>query len=69
MAKQCKEMTNFICRFGTFKFKVVRFELKIAPVTFQRLMESRRKDLSFLCEYLYEFLIYSDNIDDYQLHF
>ena len=39
MADQCKEVTTFVCRYGTFKFEVMPFGLMNDPSTFQRMMD------------------------------
>ena len=39
LSEEGKEMTTFVCRFGTFQFEVMPFGLMNAPSTFQRMMD------------------------------
>lgn len=47
IAKECRDMANFTCKFVTYRFEVTAFSLLNAPATFQWKMKETRKDLQF----------------------
>lgn len=68
MTTFCQELTTFICRYGTFAFKVMPFGLMNAPSTFQRAMDMILKDLPFVRVYLDDIIIFSLNLRDHLRH-
>lgn len=51
--------TVFVCRFGTYQFKVMPFELIIAPATFQGKVDILLSNLSSVKVNLHEVVIFS----------
>ena len=62
MDEQCKEMTTFTSRFGTFQFEVMLFGLMNAPSTFQRMMDSNLRSIPFGQVYLDDVVIFSKKL-------
>ncbi len=40
MKESCKEITTFICKYGTYQFEVMLFGLRNSGATFQRMMDN-----------------------------
>ena len=68
MADKCKEMTTFVCRFGTFQFEVMPFGLMNAPSTFQRMMDQLFQGLSFARVYLDDVVVFSKSAEEHISH-
>ena len=68
MAQQCKEMSTFVCRYGTYKFEVMPFGLMNAPSTFQRMMDTIVRGLPFVCVYLDEVVVFSKSLEEHLRH-
>lgn len=63
-----KEMTTFICRFGTFQFEVIPFGLINYPSIFQRLMHELLKDLPPTREFLDDIFVLSATLSEHEEH-
>ncbi|GFX82279.1 retrovirus-related Pol polyprotein from transposon 17.6 [Trichonephila clavipes] len=59
-----RDKTTFVCPFGTYRFKRMPFGLKIAPATFQRLMDIFRRGLPVLA-YLDDIIIMSSKFEQH----
>lgn len=68
MAETCKEMTTFICQFGTYKFEVMPFGLMNAPSTFQRIMNGVLRGLPFATVYVDDVVIFSEILEEHLVH-
>ena len=68
MAQQCKEMTTFVCRYGTYKFEVMPFGLMNAPSTFQRIMNTNVRGLPFVRVYLDDVVVFSKTLEEHLRH-
>lgn len=68
MSEECKEMTTFVCRFGTFKFEVMTFGLMNSPSTFQRMMDQIVKDFTFVRVYLDDVVVFSESLIEHIVH-
>ena len=68
MAQQCKEMTTFVCRYGTYKFEVMPFGLMNAPSTFQRMMDTIFCGVPFVRVYLDDVVVFSKTLEEHLLH-
>ena len=68
MAQQCKEMTTFVCRYGTYKFEVIPFGLLNAPSIFQRMMDTIVRGLPFVRVYLDDVVIFSKTLEKHLGH-
>lgn len=51
-AEECKEITTFVSRFGTFKLEVMLLVLMKAPFTLQRIIDYVMKGIQFARVYL-----------------
>ena len=65
---KCKEMTTFVCRFGTFQFEVIPFGLMNAPSTFQRMMDQLFQGLRFVKIYLDDVVFFSKSVQEHISH-
>ena len=65
-----QDKTAFITPFGLYEFKVMPFELKNAPATFQRLMNRILQPIieKFYAIYLNDIIIYSTTFLDHLDH-
>ena len=65
-----KELTTFRTRYGTYKYKVLLFELTNGPAIYQRYINCILLDYlnDFCTAYLDDILIYSDNEVEYELY-
>ncbi|SSD61377.1 related to Transposon Ty3-G Gag-Pol polyprotein [Saccharomycodes ludwigii] len=68
MKKEHKPLTSFVTPFGKYQFTVMPFGLRNAPSTFARLMSDIFRDLKFVCIYLDDILIHSDNTEEHWKH-
>ena len=68
MAQQSKEMTNFVCRYGTCKFEVMPFGVMNAPSTFQRMIDTIVRGLPFVRFYLHDVVAFSKNLEEHLRH-
>eukprot|EP00737_Agarophyton_chilense_P002014 gb/GEZJ01002279.1/.p1 GENE.gb/GEZJ01002279.1/~~gb/GEZJ01002279.1/.p1 ORF type:complete len:384 (+),score=41.68 gb/GEZJ01002279.1/:2514-3665(+) len=68
MSEACKEKTTFVCRYGTYKFEVMPFELMNAPSTFQRMMDEVLRDLPFVMVYVDDVVISSKTMEEHLAH-
>ena len=68
MAQQCKEVTTFVCRYGTYNFEVMPFGLMNEPSKFQRLMDTIVRRLPFVRVYLDEVVLFSENLEAHLIH-
>jgi hypothetical protein len=70
MAEQDKEKTTFICKYGTYQFKVMAFGLKNAPSLFQEMMEKVLADvlMQFVVVYLDDVTIHSSDEAEHLKH-
>lgn len=62
MSKSYNELTSFVCKFGTYSFEVISFELMNAPPMYQKAMDKILDGLSFVFVYLYDIVIFSKTI-------
>lgn len=62
---QCKDMTTFVCRYGTFQFEVMPFGLLNAPSTVQRMMDGLLSHLPLVRVYLDDAVIFSFSLKDH----
>lgn len=60
--------TTFICRFGTYQFKLMPFGLMNSPSIFQRLMDKVFAHLYFVRCYLDDVVVFSNTLDDHLTH-
>lgn len=58
MGEDCKEMTTFPCRYGTFQFEFMPFGLMNAPSAFPRMIDRLFCDLPFVRVYLDDAVIF-----------
>lgn len=65
MSKPCKELMNFVCKFGTYVFEVMLFGLVNAFATCQKAMDKILDGLPFVLVYLDNILIFLNIIDDH----
>ena len=65
-----EEKTAFVTPFGSFQFRVLPMGLSNAPSSFQRLMQNVFKEFldSFVCVYLDDIVIFSNNIEEHRNH-
>ena len=68
MAEQCKEVTTFVCRYGTFKFEVMPFGLMNAPSIFQRMMDLIFRNCPFVRVYLDDVVFFSADLKEHVEH-
>lgn len=68
VAEQCKEMTTFICREGTFQFEVMPFGLMNAPATFQRMMTTVLEGIEYAVAYIDDVVIHSSSMAEHITH-
>ena len=68
MAQQCKEMTTFVCCYGTYKFEVMPFGLMNAPSTLQRIMDTIVRGLPFVRVYLDDVFVFSKTLEEHLRH-
>ena len=68
MAAQCKEVTTFVCRYGTFKFEVMPFGLMNAPSIFQRMMDLIFRNCPFVRAYLDDVVVFSADLKEHIEH-
>lgn len=68
MDESCKQKTAFICRQGTFLFKVIPFGLLNAQATFQKKMDQLFSGISFLKCYVDDVVVHSRERIDYISH-
>ena len=66
MAQQCKEMTIFDCRCGTYKFEVMPFGMMNAASTFQKMMDTIVWRLPFVR--VYDVVVFSKNLEAHDIH-
>lgn len=63
MSLKCKEKTTFVCYSRIFQFKVMSFGKMNAPTTFQRMMDTLLRGVSFVRAYLGDVVIASPPLD------
>jgi hypothetical protein len=70
MVEKDKEKTTFICKFGTYQFKVMAFGLTNAPSLFQETMEKALADIlmKFVIVYLDDVTIHSASESEHIQH-
>ena len=68
MAEHCKEVTTFVCWYGTFKFEVMPFGLMNAPSTFQRMVDLIFRNYSFFRVYLDDVVVFSADLKEHVEH-
>lgn len=64
MCECCKEKTEFVCLYGTYRFEVKPFGLMNAPSTFQRMVDDVLKGLDFVRVYLDDLVIFSKTFEN-----
>ncbi len=65
MHESCKEMTNFICRYGTFQSEVMPFGLKNSGATFQRMMDNLLANVSNVKFYVDDVVVHSAAMEEH----
>ena len=68
MSEECKEMTTFVCRFGTFQFEVMPFGMMNAPSTFQRMMDQLFCHKDFVRVYVDDVVVFSRSVEEHVKH-
>ena len=70
MDPNSEELTTFRTRYGAYKCKVLPFGLTNGPATYQRYMNNVLFDYldDFCTAYLDDILIYSDNLEEHEVH-
>ncbi len=68
MHEPYKEMTNFICRYGTFDFEVMLFGLKNSGVTFQRMIDNLLANVSNVKCYADNVIVHSVTMEEHIKH-
>ena len=68
MAEHCKEVTTFVCRYGTFKFEVMLFGLMNAPSVFRRRMDLIFRNCPFVRVYLDDMVVFSADLKEHVEH-
>lgn len=62
MLDEFKEMTTFVCRYGTFMFQFMPFGLMNAPSTFQRMMDHVQREHLFVLFYTGDVALFSRSL-------
>ena len=68
MDETCREKTKFICKFGTYQFEVMSFELKNSEATFQRMMDNMLVNVSNAKCYVDDVVIHSATAESHFKH-
>lgn len=70
MDPDSEELTTFRSRYGSYKCKVLPFELANGPATYQRYMNDVLFDYldDFCTAYMDDIMIYSDNEIEHEIH-
>ena len=68
MAEKCKETTTFVCRFGTFQFELMPFELMNALSTFQRMRDQLFQGLRLVRVYPDHVVVLSKSVEERTSH-
>ena len=68
MEETCKDKTAFICRYGTFQFKVMTFGLMNSQAAFQRMMDRILLNVENVRCYVDVVVIFSKNEDEHIIH-
>jgi len=68
MNEACKEMTTFICKFGTYQFEVMPFGLMNSQATFQRMMDRILLKVENVRCYVDDIVVFSATIQEHLIH-
>lgn len=68
MDEMCKDETTFVCRYGSYQFEVIPFELMNWAATFQRMMEILLANVNNVKCLLNDVLIHSATEEEQILH-
>ena len=64
----CKQKATFICRYGTFQFEVMPFDLMNSQATFQRMMDRILLNVENVRCYVDDVVIFSTNTEEHAIH-
>ena len=65
LTRRAREISGFVTPSGLYQYKVMPFEMKNAPATFQRMVNKLVRNIDGCEGYIDDVVIYSDNWSDH----